>query len=110
MTINISPAHSFIVDGVTTNVYHANKREGIPFHSHRHDHTTTCMAGSCVLRKRDKELVVNKFSQPVNLIAPAEHEIEALEDGTVFANTFGALVTGPNDPNYKAVEAVEEIR
>ena len=89
MTISVPPAHSFVVNDVTTNVYHANKGEGIPYHSHLYNHTTTCMVGSCVLRKRDKQLVVNKFSQPVNLIAPDEHEIEALEDGTVFVNTFG---------------------
>lgn len=32
--------------------------------------------------------VMNKDTQPVNLLANAWHEIEALEDGTVFVNVF----------------------
>ena len=35
-----------------------------------------------------KELVMTKDTQPVNLVANDWHEIEALEDGTVFVNVF----------------------
>lgn len=32
--------------------------------------------------------MITKYSQPLNLIANEWHEIEALEDGTVFVNVF----------------------
>ncbi len=40
------------------------------------------------MRKEGKELVMTKDTQPVNLIGSEWHEIEALEDGTVFVNVF----------------------
>jgi hypothetical protein len=47
-----------------------------------------CHAGSCAVRKEGKELIMTKDTQPVNLLADGWHEIEALEDGTVFVNVF----------------------
>jgi hypothetical protein len=47
-----------------------------------------CNAGSCIIRKENKELVMTKDTKPVNLLANEWHEIEALEDGTVFVNIF----------------------
>jgi hypothetical protein len=47
-----------------------------------------CNAGSCIVRKENVELVMTKETQPVNLKAEEWHEIEALEDGTVFVNIF----------------------
>jgi len=57
-------------------------------HSHTFAHLTMCHAGSCVIRKENKELVITKDSQPVNLSPFEWHEIEALEDDTVFVNIF----------------------
>ena len=75
-------------DGAVLNVFHANKGEGLPRHSHRYAHLTMCHAGSCVVRKEGRELVMTKDTQAVNLTANEWHEIEALEDGTVFVNVF----------------------
>lgn len=75
-------------DGATIAIYHANKGEGLPKHSHAYSHLTVCHSGSCVVRKEGRELVMNKDTQPVNLVADEWHEIEALEDGTVFVNVF----------------------
>ena len=75
-------------DGASINVYHANKGEGLSKHEHLYAHLTMCHAGSCAIRKEGKELVITKDSQPVNLVAREWHEIEALEDGTVFVNIF----------------------
>jgi len=86
--VNILPAHSFTYDGARLNVYHANKGEGLPRHEHTFAHATMCCAGSCVVRKEGKELVMDKLTQPVNLVGNEWHEIEALEDGTVFVNVF----------------------
>lgn len=88
MTVHISPTHSFTYDGTVLNTYHANKGEGLPRHEHVYSHATLCHSGSCVVRKEGKELIMTKTTQPVNLKANEWHEIEALEDDTVFVNVF----------------------
>lgn len=90
MIVALTPAHSFTYDGAVLNVYHANKGEGLPRHEHVYAHATLCAAGSCVVRKEGRELVMTKATQPVNLVAGQWHELEALEDGTVFINVFAA--------------------
>ncbi len=84
----IAPKHTVTYDGATVNVFHADKGEGLPRHEHRFAHLTMCHAGSCAVRKEGKQVVLTKDSQPVNLLADGWHEIEALEDGTVFVNVF----------------------
>lgn len=84
----LTPCHSVTYDGAVLNVYHADKGEGLPRHEHIYSHLTMCHAGSCIVRKEGKELVMTKGTQPVNLIGSEWHEIEALEDGTVFVNVF----------------------
>jgi quercetin dioxygenase-like cupin family protein len=80
--------HDVKYDGVILKIYHANKGEGIPFHAHSYSHATICHNGSCKLTQEGKSVVVNKDSTPVNLLAGKWHEIEALEDDTVFVNVF----------------------
>lgn len=82
------PRHSFTYDGAQLNIYHVDKGQGLPKHSHAFAHATFCNAGSLIVRKEGKELIINKDSQPVNLIAGEWHELEAAEDGTVFVNVF----------------------
>ncbi len=84
----ISPRHAFSYDGAQINVYHANKGEGLPRHSHSFAHATMCNSGSCWVRKEGKEVLVTKETQPINLVANEWHEIEAAEDNTVFVNVF----------------------
>jgi hypothetical protein len=86
--IALSPFHKFTYDGATLNVYHANTGEGLPRHEHFYSHATICHAGSCIVRVEGKELIMNKYTQPVNLTGGKWHEIEALEDNTVFVNVF----------------------
>lgn len=88
MIQNLIPAHNVTYDGATVNVYHANKGQGLSRHSHSYSHLTMCHAGSCAVRKEGKEVIMTKMTQPINLIADGWHEIEALEDGTVFVNVF----------------------
>ena len=88
MVISIPPKHDMTYGGAIVRVYHVNKGEGIPFHAHPYSHATICMAGSCKLTQEDKSVITNKDSTPVNLLAGKWHEIEALEDGTVFVNVF----------------------
>jgi quercetin dioxygenase-like cupin family protein len=87
--ITIQPFHIFTYDGAQLNVYHANKGEGLPKHSHMFSHATVCHAGSCVVKtEKSGEFIMTKTSTPLNLSALNWHEIEALEDGTVFVNVF----------------------
>lgn len=88
MTSLVSPRFQVVYDGANVNVYHADKGQGLPRHEHRYAHLTMCTAGSCVVRKEGKEVVVTKDTQPINLVANEWHEIESLEDGTVFVNVF----------------------
>lgn len=83
-----SPRFKVTQDGTTLNVYHANKGEGLPKHEHTFSHLTMCHSGSCVISNERRSLVMTKDTQPVNLVANEWHEIEALEDGTVFVNVF----------------------
>ena len=88
MTIAIMPKHSFNYDGVEVYIYHANKGEGLPKHEHTYAHATMCHSGSCIVRKKNREVIINKDSKPLNLKQNEWHEIEALEDNTVFVNIF----------------------
>ena len=84
----VTPMHQVTYDGAVLNVYHANKGEGLPKHEHAYAHLTMCHSGSCIIRKENIEKIVDKNTQPINLKEAEWHEIEALEDGTVFVNVF----------------------
>jgi quercetin dioxygenase-like cupin family protein len=88
MVNTVLPVHQVTYDGATLNVYHANKGQGLPRHEHAYAHLTMCHAGSCLVTKEGKSITMTKNTQPVNLLADGWHEIEALEDGTVFVNVF----------------------
>jgi len=87
----VAPRFVLKQNGTILNVYHANKGEGLPRHEHLYSHLTMCHSGSCLVRNERRSLVMTKDTQPVNLVASEWHEIEALEDGTVFVNVFAEL-------------------
>ena len=89
MISTISPSHSFTYAGTQINVYHADKNEGLLSHSHTYSHATVCHNGSCLVSLEGRSYTIDKNSQPLNLPANEWHEIEALEDNTVFVNIFG---------------------
>ena len=84
----IAPTHQVTYDGANLNVYHANRGQGLARHEHSYAHLTVCHSGSCIIRKEGIEKVIDKNTQPINLKAAEWHEIEALEDGSVFVNVF----------------------
>jgi quercetin dioxygenase-like cupin family protein len=86
--VQIEPKFQFIYDGAAVNIFHANKGQGLQAHNHSYSHVTMCLNGSCAIRKEGKEIIATKNTQPINLVAIEWHEIEALEDGTVFINLF----------------------
>jgi quercetin dioxygenase-like cupin family protein len=86
--IAVTPKHSFTYDGVRVNVFHANIGEGLLKHSHAYSHATMCNSGLCLISLKGRTHTINKNSKPLNLPAGEWHEIEALEDNTVFVNVF----------------------
>jgi hypothetical protein len=88
------PAHSVTYDGAMMNVYHVNKGEGLLRHEHIFSHLTICHAGSCVIRKEGIEKIIDKNTQPINLKENECHEIESLEDVTVYVNVFAENKSG----------------
>jgi quercetin dioxygenase-like cupin family protein len=77
---------SFVYKGVRISDFLANKGEGLPKHEHTYSHGVVCIAGSCVIRKENLELVLTSKDDAVVLAANEWHEIEALEDNTIFVN------------------------
>ena len=86
--MTLAPMFQVTQNNTIISVFHANKGQGLPRHEHYFSHLTMCHAGSCIVRKEGKQLVMTKDTKPVNLLANEWHEIEALEDGTVFVNIF----------------------
>ena len=84
----IGYAHEVTHEKSTLRIFLANNGEGLPRHEHDYSHLTMCHSGSCVIRKEGIEKIIDKYTQPINLKANEWHEIEALEDGTVFVNVF----------------------
>jgi quercetin dioxygenase-like cupin family protein len=86
--ITIAPKHSFIYDGAQLNVYHADKGQGLEKHQHNYSHAIICNAGLCLVTLEGRSYTMTKDSKPLNLPAGEWHEIEAVEDATVFVNVF----------------------
>ena len=86
--IQVAPRFTVKQNETTLTVYHADAGQGLPRHAHPYSHLTICTTGRCIVRKEGRELEMTKDTQPVNLVGVEWHEIEALEDNTVFINVF----------------------
>ena len=86
----IMPKHSFDYDSVHVNIYHVNVGEGLPKHIHNYTHCTICYNGKIKIIKENFELILTKDSQPVVLKAGEWHQIEAIENETIFSNIFAS--------------------
>jgi quercetin dioxygenase-like cupin family protein len=84
----IGPKHSFTVETATTNIYHGNIDEGLNKHEHLYSHVTYCAKGKILIKKEGKQLEMTITSKPVLLKANEWHEVEILEDDSVFVNIF----------------------
>lgn len=82
------PKFSVAQNGNAIAIYHVDAGEGLPKHDHKQSHITFCTHGVIKVSNERRSLVMTKDTQPVNLLANEWHEIEALEDGTVFVNVF----------------------
>jgi hypothetical protein len=70
------------------NMYHAKKGEGLPQHTHEYHHAILCTSGSLCIRKEGKEMIIDKNTQPIVLVADEWHEVEALKTNTSFIEMF----------------------
>ena len=86
MTIPALLNRSFVYKGIRFSEFFANKGEGLPKHEHEYSHGTVCISGSCAIRKENLELVLASKDDAVVLSANEWHEIEALENNTIFVN------------------------
>lgn len=86
MTIAAVPRRLFVYKSIRIYEFTPNKGEGAPKHDHEFSHATMCVQGSIVVRKEGKEVVLTPNDSPVVLPAHEWHEIEALEDNTIFIN------------------------
>jgi len=86
MTIPANLHRTFTYKGLTVSEFLANKGEGLPKHEHLYNHATMCIAGSCIIRKENKEITLTPKDNAVDLAANEWHEIEALENNTIFVN------------------------
>jgi len=101
----IDPKFSITQNDTTLQVYHAKVGEGLPRHEHLYSHLVFCHAGKIIIRKEGRSAEMTVDSQPINLTANEWHEIEALEDGTVFMNTFDINSLAQNASSFTVTEA-----
>ncbi|NBP03312.1 MAG: hypothetical protein EBU90_25145 [Proteobacteria bacterium] len=86
--ININAKYTFKYKGMTFNLYDANTGEGLAKHEHTFPHLTVTVSGKSVIRKENVYREMDKNLPPIILKENEWHEIEALEDNTVFINIF----------------------
>lgn len=82
------PVFSFDFDGVRVDTFHCDADTGHPKHVHNYDHVTQVYSGRILVRTAEKEFEMTKHTKPVKFPADHWHELEALEDNTVFSNFF----------------------
>lgn len=80
--------HAFEAMGSSFVRYECARGEMLPRHTHEEDHLTVIAAGSLVVRTDDKVVTRGPKDAPILFRAGRYHEIEAVEDGTVFLNIF----------------------
>jgi len=79
---------SYLYNKTNNAIYKANVGEGLPRHEHIFAHTTVCIQGKIIVRKENKEIIISERENPLLLTENEWHEIEAIEDNTIFINQF----------------------
>lgn len=86
--VNLEPKYNFIWDKVVFMVYHANMGEGHEKHHHPYAHGIVCFAGKIKVTKQNLSVELTSDNEAIRLAEDEWHEIEALEDNTIFVNIF----------------------
>jgi len=84
--VDIEPKYICAWHGVNFFVYHANKGEGHSKHEHEYAHAVCCFQGKIKISKENISVVLTPDNEPLRLKEKEWHEIEAIEDGTIFQN------------------------
>lgn len=83
------PKFIFTLDGCTINTFHIEKAgEGHPKHEHNYDHVTQVHSGKLLVTTSTTSFIMDKNSKPILFPANEWHELEAIENETVFCNIF----------------------
>jgi quercetin dioxygenase-like cupin family protein len=77
----------FNYEGVKLVHYSGNKGEGLPRHEHLFAHFVMVASGKICIRKENVYKELSSGDEPVILKENEWHEIEILEDNTVFINS-----------------------
>jgi len=85
----LPPLYRFEYNGVTFSYYKGDKGQGLPRHAHPVSHLTFVASGKTCIRKENIYREMIDGDQPLNLKENEWHEIEILEDNTVFINVIG---------------------
>ncbi len=94
------PTYSFNVNGATINTFHIPKAgEGHPKHQHEYNHVTMVHSGRLLVTTPKVTFEMTKDTRPILFPADEWHELEAIEDGTVFTNVFGENQASQFNPN-----------
>ena len=88
MIDSVFPISRFNYNNTNNAIYKAGINQGLPRHEHTFAHVTVCIQGKMIVRKENKELILNMHDNPLLLVANEWHEIEALEPDTIFINQF----------------------
>ena len=86
--INVNAKYTFKYKNMTFNSYNVNTGEGLSKHEHTFPHLTVTVSGKTALRKENIYKEMDKDHPPIILKENEWHEVEALEDNTVFINIF----------------------
>jgi len=84
--VDLEPKYHCQWDNTNFFIYHANKGEGHSEHEHPYAHAVACFAGKIKVTKEKISVVLTSENEPVRLKENEWHEIEALEDNTIFMN------------------------
>ena len=85
----ITVGYKFVYGGITFFYYSGNKGQGLPKHAHTFSHLTFVASGKTCIRKENVYRELLPGDHPLNLKELEWHEIEILEDNTVFINVSG---------------------
>ncbi len=85
--------HAFSALGQSFVRYVCARGESLPRHQHDVDHLTIIAAGRVIARTDERAIECGPADHPILFRANRAHEIEALEDGTVFINVFAGTET-----------------
>lgn len=83
------PRFMFTVDSCSIHTFHIEKcGEGHPKHEHEYDHVTQVHSGRLLVTTPRGSFIMTKDTKPIVFPSKEWHELEAMDDNTIFCNIF----------------------